>query len=247
MRLAFVIPAYNEELLIGRCLSSVIEEIGRSGRGADIDVVVVDNASTDRTAEIAQGFAGVRVVHEPHKGIVHARSAGFEATDAELVANIDADTMVPPGWLAIVFAEFEADAKLAALSGPFRYYDLSRPRQALVALFYALIWLVYLLNRFVLRIGSVVQGGNFVFRREAWTRAGGYDRSIAFYGEDADIAVRLARVGKVKWTFRLKMLSSGRRLATEGMVMTGFRYALNFLSVTLRGRPATKDYTDIRP
>jgi len=153
---------------------------------------------------------------------------------------------VPPGCLAIVFAEFEADTKLAALSGPFRYYDLSRPRQALVALFYASSG-SSTAQRFVLRIGSVVQGGNFVFRREAWTRAGGYDRSIAFYGEDADIAVRLARVGKVKWTFRLKMLSSGRRLATEGMVMTGFRYALNFLSVTLRGRPATKDYTDIRP
>src|SRR5690606_493103 len=112
-----------------------------------------------------------------------------------------------------------------ALSGPFRYYDLNRLKQALVLVFYGMVWLAYVINRYVLRLGSVVQGGNFVFRREAWERAGGYDRSIEFFGEDSDVAVRLSRVGKVKWTFGLVALSSGRRLEKEGIVTTGFRYA----------------------
>ncbi|MFN4211965.1 MAG: glycosyltransferase family 2 protein, partial [Devosia sp.] len=59
MRLAFVIPAYNEEALIGKCLESVIAEIARSG--ADAEVIVVNNASTDRTGEIARSYTGVRV------------------------------------------------------------------------------------------------------------------------------------------------------------------------------------------
>lgn len=247
MKLAFVIPAYNEEVLIADCLRSVLAEVARSGRGAEVEVVVVDNASTDRTGEIARSFAGVRVVDEPQKGIVAARDAGFHATDAALVANVDADTIVPAGWLDTVFEEFAADPALVALSGPYHYYDLSRPKQLVVACFYGLTYLVYLLNRFVLRVGSVVQGGNFVFRRAAWEQAGGFDRSIEFFGEDTDVAVRLSRVGKVKWTFKLKMLTSGRRMESDGLFRTGAQYVINFLSVTFRGRPATGTYDDIRP
>ena len=99
----------------------------------------------------------------------------------------------------------------------------------------------------MLRVGSVVQGGNFVFRREAWVRAGGFNRDIKFYGEDTDVAVRLARQGKVKFTHRLKMLTSGRRLAEEGIIRTGLTYTLNFFWVTFAGKPATHEHTDVRP
>lgn len=244
-QIAFVIPAYNEEGLIGNCLSAVVAEVERSGARAEI--VVVNNASTDRTKQIAEGFAGVRVVDETKKGLVHARRAGFEATTAELVANIDADTEVPEGWLTKVIDSFERQPDLVGLSGPYVYYDLSLWNQALVRLFYVLSFLVYLLNRFILRVGSMIQGGNFVIRRSAWLKAGGFDTSISFYGEDTDVAVRLSRVGPVKWTFGLKMRTSGRRLANEGVLKTAGTYVLNYFWVTFRGKPATKDYKDIRP
>jgi cellulose synthase/poly-beta-1,6-N-acetylglucosamine synthase-like glycosyltransferase len=246
MQLAFVIPAYNEQALIGKCVESVLAEIKRSGR-TGIDVVVVNNNSTDRTAEVAGAYEGVRVVDEKQKGLVSARDGGFKATTAELVANIDADTMVPPGWLDVVFAEFEKDDKLVCLSGPYVYYDLSAWNRFLISTFYGLTKLIYWLNRYVLRVGSVVQGGNFVFRRDAWIKAGGYNREIKFYGEDTDVAVRLSKVGKVKFIFKLKMLTSGRRLAEEGVVRTALTYTLNFFWVTFAGKPATKEHTDIRP
>lgn len=245
MELAFVIPAYNEEALIGKCLESVIAEVERSGNPADI--VVVNNASTDRTREIAASYPGVRIVDEMEKGLVAARDAGFCATTAELVANIDADTIVPAGWLDTVYAEFGRDRRLAALSGPYFYYDLSPVNRLIVTIFYGVTFLIYLMSRFVFHAGSVVQGGNFVFRRSAWVAAGGYDRSIKFFGEDTDVAVRLSRVGPVKWTFRLKMWSSGRRLMEEGVIRTGATYAINFFWVTVAGRPATSKYTDVRP
>lgn len=245
MQIAFVIPAYNEEALIGQCLKAVIAEVARSG--ADAEIVVVNNASTDRTKEIALEFEGVRVVDETQKGLVHARRAGFEATSAELVANIDADTELPPGWITKVLDNFDSNPDLVGLSGPYVYYDLSLWNQFLVRLFYVAAFLVYLLNRFVLRVGSMIQGGNFVIRRSAWLKAGGFDTSISFYGEDTDVAVRLSRVGPVKWTFGLPMRTSGRRLAREGVVQTAGRYVLNYFWVTFRGKPVTKDYTDIRP
>ena len=245
MNLAFVIPAYNEEALIGKCVESVLAEVKRSGR--DVDIVVVNNNSTDRTREIAASYAGVRVVDEPQKGLVSARDGGCKATTAELVANIDGDTVVPEGWLDTVFREFERDDRLVCLSGPYVYYDLGPWDRFLVGMFYALTWLIYVVNHYLLRVGSVVQGGNFVFRRDAWIKAGGFNRDIKFYGEDTDVAVRLSKVGKVKFTFGLPMMTSGRRLEKEGVFKTAGTYTLNFFWVTFRGKPATRQYTDIRP
>ncbi|GGA37047.1 glycosyltransferase family 2 protein [Pelagibacterium lentulum] len=244
-RLAFVIPAYNEEKLIGQCLEAIGRELDRSKVAAE--VVVVNNASVDRTAEIAASYDFVKVVDETKKGLVHARNAGFNATTAELVANIDADTMLPEGWIDTVIAEFEKDDQLVALSGPYHYYDLPMHKRALVKIFYGASYLIYLINRFVLKVGSMIQGGNFVFTRTAWTKAGGYDLSITFYGEDTDIAVRLSRIGKVKWTFGLPMLTSGRRLAEEGVFRTGWIYVVNFFWVTFFGKPRTAEYSDVRP
>jgi cellulose synthase/poly-beta-1,6-N-acetylglucosamine synthase-like glycosyltransferase len=244
-QLAFVIPAYNEEALIGQCVESVMREVRRSG--VDCEVVVVNNASTDRTAAIAGAVEGVRVVDEPRKGLVNARHGGFVATSAELVANIDADTIVPEGWIDTALREFGKNPKLVGLSGPYIYYDLSPWNRFLVFSFYVVTFLIYVLNRFILRVGSVIQGGNFVIKRSAWEAAGGYDRTIEFYGEDTDVAVRLSRVGDVKWTFGFPMKTSGRRLEKEGVVRTGMTYVMNFFWVTFRGKPMTKEHTDIRP
>lgn len=246
MKLSFVIPAYNEEKMIGPCLTSVLAEMARTP-GADCEVVVVNNASKDATREVAQSFAGVRVVDEMKKGLVQARHAGFVATTGELVANIDADTEVPPGWLATVLREFARDPKLVALSGPYIFTDLSWSTGLMVKIFYFFGWLGHAFNQYVLRTGAMLQGGNFIIRRDAWERAGGFDTSIAFYGEDTDVAKRIAKHGKVKWTWRLPMYTSGRRLAHEGVLRAGYTYALNFFAVSFTGKPATREYTDIRP
>jgi glycosyltransferase involved in cell wall biosynthesis len=246
MKLAFVIPAYNEEALIGACLQSVVAEVARSGR--DAGIIVVNNASTDRTGEIARSFPQVQVVDEPKKGLVNARDAGFAASAGyDLVANIDSDTLVPEGWLDTVYREFDADPKLVCLSGPYVYYDMGGWNRFMISMFYGLTYLIYVVNRFILRVGSVVQGGNFVFKRQAWADVGGYDRSIQFFGEDTDVAVRLSKVGAVKWTFGLKMKTSGRRLEKEGVFRTAGTYTLNFFWVTFRGKPVTRKHTDIRP
>ena len=127
MKLSFVIPAYNEESYVGDCLDAIVaqkkEFVNNGGSPDAIEIIVVNNASTDDTAAIVKKYPDVQLVNEPEKGIVHARRAGFLASTGELIANVDADTRITPGWIKKVMDEFARDPKLVGLSGPFIYYD----------------------------------------------------------------------------------------------------------------------------
>jgi glycosyltransferase involved in cell wall biosynthesis len=245
MKLSFVIPAYNEAANIGRCLEAIFREL--QGTRDETEVIVVDNASTDETAQIVGKYPAAILVPEPRKGITFARQAGLAKSSGDLIANVDADTMLPPGWLETVDGEFSRDGRLVCLSGPFIYYDATRSVRFWTRVFYYAAFFIYLVARFLLRAGSMVQGGNFICRRTALEQVGGFDTSIEFYGEDTDIAQRLCRVGRVKFTFRLPIHASGRRLTTEGLIVTGARYALNYAWVLLFRRPFTRVSTDVRP
>ena len=96
-----------------------------------------------------------------------------------------------------------------ALSGPFVYYDLKMRQRAVTCGCSSGRRVLYALNRWVAAAGSMVQGGNFVLRRDALEKIGGFNTAIAFYGEDTDIARRMYPVGEVK--FSLKMNSLHRR------------------------------------
>jgi glycosyltransferase involved in cell wall biosynthesis len=242
--ISFVVPAYNEEKHLAGTLDAILKEIDRCGCVAE--VIVVNNASTDRTGEIAASFPGVIVVDEPVKGLVQARRAGFLRATGRLIANVDADTIVTDGWLARVLDEFTDRPGLVALSGPYIYYDLPKRSRAAVRAFYVMGYGFYVLNRFVLRSGSMLQGGNFVVRRTALEEIGGYNPLFSFYGEDTDLARRLQAVGAVKFTFRLPALSSGRRLAEEGLLRIGVRYSMNFVWATYMHRPFTDNWIDVR-
>lgn len=245
MKLSFVIPAYNEEAFLPKCLDSIIKY--SKGKDYDIEIIVVNNASTDGTRAAAERYPEVTIVDEKRKGLVWARHAGFIASHGDLIANVDADTMLTPHWIERVFAEFKKNEKLVALSGPFIYYDLPMVTRFFVRIFYLASYLTYLVNHFIFRASSVLQGGNFIVRRAALLEIGGFDTTISFYGEDTDIARRMSKVGKVKFTFRLSIFSSGRRLAKEGVLTAGLRYFLNYWWITLFKRPLSKEYNDLRP
>jgi glycosyltransferase involved in cell wall biosynthesis len=242
--ISFVVPAYNEEKHIAKALTAIIAELQRSGCVGE--VIVVNNASTDDTGKLAASFPEVIVVDEPVKGLVQARRAGFLQARGELIANVDADTIVTEGWLSRVLGEFHRRPQMVALSGPYIYYDMPKRARAAVRVFYFMGFGFYILNRFVLRAGSMLQGGNFVVRRAALEQIGGYNPEFSFYGEDTDLARRLSAVGAVKFTFRLPALSSGRRLLEEGLWRIGLRYSMNFVWATFVHRPFTDDWIDVR-
>src|SRR5258708_7307171 len=205
MKLSFVIPAYNEQAYVGKCLESIIfqakelrAESASQAQTTEIEIIVVNNASTDNTKEVAQGYPGVKVVSEPRKGLLYARQAGFKASSGELIANVDADTILTPNWIKTVLAEFAKNKKMVALSGPFIYYDFPWLIRLGIRIFYYIGYISHLINGFVFRVGTMLQGGNFVVRRSALEKIGGFNLNLIFYGEDTDIGRRLRAVGGVK-------------------------------------------------
>lgn len=237
MKLSFIIPAYNEENYVGNCIASIQRELERSSKEAEI--IVIDNASTDRTAERAKKYKNVRVIHEPTKGLVHARQRGLKEASGDLLAYLDADCILNEGWIDTVFTEFK-NPQIVSLSGPRHYYDMPAFKKFLADNGW---WFAPLTYRIV---GYMILGGNFIARREALEKMGGFDTKIEFYGEDTDIARRLNDFGKVVFRMDFLVQSSGRRLMKEGIFKTYWIYAVNFAWEVYFKKPFTQHYQDVR-
>lgn len=236
MKISLIIPAHNEEKYIKDCLLS-IEKNGREL----FEVIVIDNASTDKTSEIVKDFSFVRIVHETQKGLPFARNRGIKEAKGDIIAYIDADTKMPKGWVSKIIKEFQKDKKMVSLSGPYIYYDVSFFQKIFVWIYWIILaWPSYLFIRYM----SVL--GNFVARKDALEKVGGFNQDIVFYGDDTDISKKLHKIGKVKFSNAFYMLSSARRLNGEGTLITAYRYIINFLWIVFKNKPKTKIYKDIR-
>ncbi|MDB5237958.1 MAG: glycosyl transferase family 2 [Candidatus Kaiserbacteria bacterium] len=236
MEITLIIPAYNEEAYLGGCLDS----INRYAPGKFKEVVVVDNASTDKTAEVARA-KGARVVREDRKGLTHARQSGFEQTSGEYVAYMDADCRLTPNWFETAERHLTKHPEAVSLTGPVRYYDGPAYLKALVI---PLQWITLPIPYFT--AGFLIIGGNFIARRSALQEIGGFDRGIVFYGEDADIARRLSKSGPTLLRMDFPIETSARRLLKEGIMRTYTRYTVNLLWHVFFKRSFTKTYTDQR-
>ncbi|HEY0207737.1 glycosyltransferase family A protein [Acerihabitans sp.] len=241
MKLSLIIPAYNEELYLATCLHYAIAELTAHAKQGEFEIIVVNNASTDRTAEVAARYRQVRVVYEPIKGLTRARQKGLEAASGDILAFIDADTRMPAGWLMKVLDAYARRVDLVCVSGPYRYFDLPGIKSLLVKFY----WLALAKPTFWFT-GYMAVGGNFAASKQALLRIGGFDTSIAFYGEDTNIARRLADEGRVYFDLGMIMETSARRLKEEGFITTAIRYVVNFMSEAIRNKPATSEYRDIR-
>ena len=244
MKLSFVIPAHNEENYIAKCLESVIREAKKTPR--DIEIIVVNNASTDKTREIVLSFPEVKLVDEPRKGLPQARQAGFLASSGDLIANVDADSIIPSDWIEKVFDHFSRNDKLVALSGPYIYYDLSKTKNFLVWAFYYPAYLFNRANNFLFGKAAMLQGGNFILKRSALENIGGFNTDIKFYGEDTDIARRIKNQGQVIFTYDLPMHTSARRLKKEGLVKMGLKYAADYFWIIIFKKPFNRKHQDVR-
>src|SRR5215831_12836544 len=102
MTVTVVVCAYNEARLLPACLHSL-----RAQTREPDDIIVVNNASTDQTSNAARQVPGVRVVHEPTKGLVVARETARRLVRTDLVSYIDADCRAPITWTERVTARFD--------------------------------------------------------------------------------------------------------------------------------------------
>lgn len=234
--ISLVIPAYNEEAYLPACLDAVMRNLA----GQVKEIIVVDNNSTDGTRQVVERCPGVTYVFEPSKGITRARQRGYRAATGDIIAYIDADTKPPAGWIEQIREQFAAHDNLACLSGPYSFYDISLIRNRMLTAWFVAAKPLYKLT------GYMMVGGNFAISRHVLEKMGGFDSSIEFYGEDVDVAKRAKKHGKVLFSSRFVMPTSGRRMAKQGYAKMAGLYFANYISIMVRGKPAHSRYEDVR-
>jgi glycosyltransferase involved in cell wall biosynthesis len=234
---SLIIPAHNEEAYIGLCLDSAL----KNAAGRFHEIIVVDNASSDRTAEIARARHGVRLVQEMQKGVCFARQRGLEEATGKILAYIDADTRLPADWASIAERTFQNRPNLVCLSGPYRYYDGPKAKRRVLNLFSR--WTVPMGHWL---FGYMVVGGNFIATKQAIEAAGGFDMTIDFFGDDLDLGRRLHRVGEMVYRSDFFVWSSGRRFYAEGLFKTSLVYLMNSLCVVFFRKPFSTSHRDVR-
>lgn len=120
LRVAVVVPTIGQQGRLEGVLAALQQQVGAEGllEGGRFEVVVVDNRpGVPRTQEVLAGHPDVRRVVEERAGISYARNAGLAATDAEVVAFLDDDMTVDPGWLRALLTPFATDPATVAVTG----------------------------------------------------------------------------------------------------------------------------------
>ena len=185
MRIAVVIATYNG----APTLPDAIESLLGQSVAAD-EIIVVDDGSTDGSAEIASRYP-VTVLHSPqNQGVASARNRGIRATGAGLIAFLDSDCIAPSDWLQRIREHFESDPDLAALGGrgteQHRETWADEFRSRFCAMTYGDT------PRRVLHLFGLCSA----YRRDAILEVGPFNPFFLRKGEEVDLGYKLTRAGK---------------------------------------------------
>lgn len=190
-----VVTAYNEATVIGECLTAVC----RSRYPRLIEIIVVDDGSTDMTGEIVSAMAAwdprIRLIRQPNRGKASALNRAFVEARGRVVVTLDADTLLTPETVGRLVAPFarDADGRLGAVAGTVKVGNLGNPLTRWQALEYIMQIGVDRGAQDALRAIVVVPGACAAWRRQAVLWAGGY--STETLAEDCDLALQLQHLG----------------------------------------------------
>ncbi|HLL76606.1 MAG TPA: glycosyltransferase [Pyrinomonadaceae bacterium] len=184
-RLSIIIPTHSRPRLLPRAVASA------RAAGAGVEVVVVDDASSDETAEVCRGLAGIRYVRvERNQGVAGARNVGLLVSSGEFVGFLDDDDVRLPGSLDRQVAALEADPEAGFVCGAMLMADqegrptgeVSAPKHPGGDVFWELM-----------ELGFPVMPISVVVRKECFKRVGLFDSRLPGI-DDWDMFVRIAEL-----------------------------------------------------
>ena len=180
-----VICAYNAERTMRACLESL-----RKIDYPNFEVVIVDDGSRDRTAEIAMDFPEFRLIRQPNKGLSVARNVGMQAARGDLVAYTDSDCVVDPHWLTLL-ARAMGEGRFDGCGGPnYAPHEDQWVAACVAASPGAPCHVLTADDR-----AEHLAGCNMVFRKTALLAIGGFDPQFTSAGDDVDICWRMLDAG----------------------------------------------------
>jgi len=192
MDCSFIIPAYNEEYFIAQTIKAIKSGIPENLHPSEIEIVVVDNKSTDQTSFVAKN-AGANVIFESNRKISRARNAGADKATGQFLFFIDADTLIPPETLQIAYQALVSGEAYGG--GASIQFDDHQGKVFLG------IWIPAFWNWISRTFG--LAAGSFIFcRREEFLQTGGFPESL-YAGEEIGFVQRLK---KLKRTSKSKFL-----------------------------------------
>ncbi|WP_433327705.1 bifunctional polysaccharide deacetylase/glycosyltransferase family 2 protein [Spirillospora sp. CA-294931] len=190
-RVSVIVPAYNEEAGIGATVRSLLN----TGHGAPIEIIVVDDGSTDRTAEIVETMThlgGVRLIRQPNGGKPSALNTGIAAARAEIVVLVDGDTVFQRDTIGNLVAPL-ADPSVGAVSGNTKVAN----RGGIIGRWQHIEYVIgFNLDRRmfdVLQCMPTIPGAIGAFRRQALISVGGVPGDTL--AEDTDLTMAICRAG----------------------------------------------------
>lgn len=222
--ISFIVPAHNEEAFLPRTLHA-IHGSARS-LGLSYEIIVVNDASTDNTADVAREN-GARVIDVQHRKIAATRNSGARAALGERFFFVDADTTIHSRVVALAIRHMD---KGAAGGGALCLFDGPVPLYARL-----LLWWLALFMR---PIG--IAGGAFIFcTRDAFIATGGFDEKL-YAAEDAAMSWALKREGRFVMLWPT-VTTSGRRVREKnGIQILSILLRMAFFPKLLRERSKVK-------
>ncbi len=199
-----VIPAYNEEKSIERCLTSIKNQDYPRDK---LEVLIIDDGSTDKTRDVINGFKHVQLYKNGHNGKAFALNTGINEARGDIIITMDADTIIESTTIREMVYEFMRDEELAAASGNITIDWKEKDRPLREKFFIKCEFLEYL-NAFrlgreyqsILGILYTLSGAFSAFRSKYLKRIQYDDRTLT---EDFDLSVTLHREkAKIKYASR---------------------------------------------
>ncbi len=236
--ISVLIPAFNEEDYIAACLAPLVD-MQKKYRDQDviIEIIVCDNNSTDKTAQIVSSFSPyVILIHETKKGPAAARQAAFLKSTGDIIATMDADCVPNPDWIERALNDFE-NPNVVSVAGLCEFSnDYSSAWAVTGAQKYLFPTLHYLTTKF-LNKGGMMLAGNAWFMRGILEKIGGFDTSYEFHGDDASTTIAISKAKDkndvMLYDPKLIVQTSSRRYKTTGYWKTMFDYIMNHIWVKL--------------
>ncbi len=202
--ISIVIPAKDEEEYIERCLKSLKNQKYTE----DYEIIVIDNGSTDKTPEIAREYAD-KVLHRPKLEFYDLCNVGINASDGEIIARIDADSLADPYWLTEASSSLQNCPKSVLVCGAILPLEKIKMYEILL----------YLYNTFMnVSINylyfSTAIGGNSAFYKDKAMEIGGFKNC---FPEDGKLGKDMSKVGKLIFNPDMKIHTSMRRYLNQGI------------------------------